>query len=258
MSSRGQLRLVDAAHRAQSPAVGVGLRQRQRRHHRIGNRGARVPLPAPPRDLPRVVRVGEGDEQQERLVGPVASEVMQLALGRERDLLVEVGLHRRRAHARVQHALHRVVPGQRLVQRAAPVGRPIDVGGIDVGGQPLLEPVQLVGSDEVHLARHGGVIAGGAQRVGDGRHGRRQARRRCHRRQATTRAGRSASPPARGRTADRRSRRCHTRSHRAPARPDAGSGPPGGRTPAATTPPADRPSAPGSRAASREPSAGRG
>ena len=86
----------------------------------------------------------------------------------EADLLVVVGLEAGGADAGRQHALHRVIPGQGLVQGAAPVRRPVDVGGVDVGGQPFLEPVQLVGPDEVHLARDRGVVAGGAQRVHDG------------------------------------------------------------------------------------------
>ena len=173
---------------------------------------APVAVPEALRDLPRIVRVGERDEQEVRLVGAVARDLIQLAHRLEGDLVVVVGLHARGADPRRKHALHRVVPGQRVLERAAPVRRPVDVGGIDVGGQPLLEAVQLIGADEVHLAADRGVVAGGAQGVHHrGRH-RPGTRRRCRRPRRGTRSGRSASPRAPGRTAGRRCRRTRTRS----------------------------------------------
>ena len=52
---------------------------------------------------------------------------------------------------------------------AIPVRRPVEVGGIDVGRQPLLEPMQLIGSAEVHLARENGAIAAKPESVSKGR-----------------------------------------------------------------------------------------
>ncbi len=230
---------------------GSASSQRQRRHRRVGDRRALVARPAAAGHLPRVVGVGEGGEHEKRLVGPVAGDVVELARGREGDLLVVVGLHAGRRHPGVQHALHRVVPGQRLVERAAPVRRPVDVGGIDVGGQPLLEAVQLVGSDEVHLAGHRGVVAGGPQGVDDGRLRGRQlggvvidpdpgGEAAGEHRRARGRAQRIGAV---GAVVDRRPAR--------PAAPDGGRGRAGGRTPAATRRPAGRPSGRGRRAAAR-------
>ena len=52
---------------------------------------------------------------------------------------------------------------------AIPVRRPVEVGGIDVGRQPLLEPMQLIGSAEVHLAGENGAIAAKPESVSEGR-----------------------------------------------------------------------------------------
>ena len=57
--------------------------------------------------------------------------------------------------------------GRRSLDRAAPVGRPAQIGGIDVGRQAFLEAVELVGPDEVHLSGQAGGIAGGPQMVGN-------------------------------------------------------------------------------------------
>jgi hypothetical protein len=50
-----------------------------------------------------------------------------------------------------------VVPPVDPLAGLAVVRRPAEIGGVDVGGQPLLEAVHLVGSDEMHLARQAGV-----------------------------------------------------------------------------------------------------
>lgn len=46
-----------------------------------------------------------------------------------------------------------------------PVGRPTEIGGVDVGGETFLEAVDLIGPDEVHFARQDGAIAARAQIV---------------------------------------------------------------------------------------------
>ena len=51
---------------------------------------------------------------------------------------------------------------------ANPVRRPVEVGGIDVGRQALLESVQLVGSAEVHLAGENGAIVAKPESVRKG------------------------------------------------------------------------------------------
>ena len=52
-----------------------------------------------------------------------------------------------------------------------PIGGPCEVGGVDVGGYAFFETVQLVGADEVHLAREHGAIPGKAQVMGKCRRG---------------------------------------------------------------------------------------
>ena len=160
-----EARVVDAAHRAQAAAMGIGPLERDRRDGRRLDRVGVVTVPPRARQLPRVVWVGERRDEQQRLAAAVASVVEQRARGVECDLVVVVGLHRGGDHGRVEHAVHRVVPGQVLGGRRAPVGRPLEARRIDVGRQALLEAVELVGPDEVHLAHQGRRVAGRAQAV---------------------------------------------------------------------------------------------
>ena len=51
----------------------------------------------------------------------------------------------------------------------AVIRRPAEIGGVDIRCQPLLEAMQLVRPDEMHLAGQAGVIAGAAEVVGVGR-----------------------------------------------------------------------------------------
>ena len=167
----GQLHVVDARHVAQPDAVRIGLIARDRCDRRRRDRRRVVEVPVTRPQLPRVVRTGERDAQEERPSGGIAREVVQLANCAVADLVVVVHLHRRRADPGRQHALHRVVPGQALRQRRTPVRRPVQVGGVDVGREPLLEAVQLVGADEVHLAAQARVVARRTETVRHGRLG---------------------------------------------------------------------------------------
>ena len=123
-----------------------------------------------------------------------------------------------------------------------PVRRPVEVGRVDVGRQALLEAVQLIGADEVHLAGERRLVAGGAQHVGDRGRAGGQLRRRCRRRRSTTACGRRAARSATGRTAARRSRRSRRRRPRAPAPSGAARARRRCRRPAGARPPAGRPS----------------
>ncbi len=89
--------------------------------------------------------------------------------GAEADLVVVVGLVGRLVHAGVEDAGQVVVPREPLAGGQAPIRRPVESGRVDVGGQTLLEPVQLIGPDEVHLAREDGVVAARTQQMGDRR-----------------------------------------------------------------------------------------
>ena len=67
-----------------------------------------------------------------------------------------------------------MVPRQPLVVGEPPVGNPVEPGRIDVGQRTFLEPVQLVGPDEVHLPDEHGAVAEQAQPVRERRDARRQ------------------------------------------------------------------------------------
>ena len=53
----------------------------------------------------------------------------------------------------------------RAVLETFPVGRPAEIGGIDVGGQAFFESMQLVRAAEMHLAGQNRPIASGAKIV---------------------------------------------------------------------------------------------
>jgi hypothetical protein len=92
-----------------------------------------------------------------------ARQVVELGHRVMRHLVVVFHLVGDLGHARAGDRAHVVIPPVDPLARFAPVGRPAEIGGVDVGGQPLLEPVQLVGADEMHLAGQAGVIARPAQ-----------------------------------------------------------------------------------------------
>ncbi len=98
-----------------------------------------------------------------------SGEVADLLHGAEADLVVVVGLQRRLADARRAQARGVVVPLEPLAGRARPVRRPVEPGRIHVRREALLEAVQLIRADEVHLAGERRLVAGGAQHVGDRR-----------------------------------------------------------------------------------------
>ena len=58
-----------------------------------------------------------------------------------------------------------MVPPVDAFSEVRPIGRPAEVGRVDVGGAPFFEAGKLVWPDEVHLAAEHGAIAGGAQIV---------------------------------------------------------------------------------------------
>ena len=91
-----------------------------------------------------------------------------------------------------------MVPRQALVVGEVPVRDPVEAGGVDVGRRPLLEAVQLVRADEVHLAREHRAVAerarGGGRRSGPPR----AARRRCRSRRCATAGAPRQQRAARG------------------------------------------------------------
>ena len=65
----------------------------------------------------------------------------------------------------IEHRAHAVVPFEPGLAVEPAVRRPLKIGGIDVGGEPFLVTVELIGTDEVHLAGKAGPVSGGAQIV---------------------------------------------------------------------------------------------
>ena len=71
-------------------------------------------------------------------------------------------------HTGPGHRPHVVIPPINPFTGLAIIGGPAEISGINIGGQTLFEPVQLVWSDKMHLARQTGVIPRAAQMVGIG------------------------------------------------------------------------------------------
>ena len=163
--SRRSSRAVRASTCAR-PRPGSGRPRPSRAARRVARRAARA-ASAPPagrsrrrrsapsrlaRHLVRVVRVRERRDQQERPLG-VARRVDQRAAGAERR-------PRRRSRSAGSRAPgppagRSTGRGTRAASRRSPrrqSGHPVEAGRVDVGRQPLLEAVQLVRPDEVHLA----------------------------------------------------------------------------------------------------------
>jgi hypothetical protein len=98
----------------------------------------------------RRMRLAERDRHEEGLPILLAGQVVDLLRGEVLDLVVVVHLHAAHARARLEDVPH--ADSGRLVRRAGePIGRPGEVRGIDVGREPFIEAVKLVGADEVHL-----------------------------------------------------------------------------------------------------------
>ena len=119
----------------------------------------------------RVMRVGEGGHEAEGFFGLEAGVVIDFADGEEGGLVIELKLVGDLGDAGLQHARHVVVPPIDAFLRQVPVRRPAEVSGIDVGGEALLQPVQLVGADEMHLAGQRCAVTGQPEIVRPGGNG---------------------------------------------------------------------------------------
>ena len=97
-------------------------------------------------------RAGKAADPCERAISKIARSAMKAASSSKSSWF-------ERTHdAGVANRAHVVIPARTMLG-AIPVRRPVEVGGIDVGRQPLLESMQLIGSAEVHLAGENGAIA---------------------------------------------------------------------------------------------------
>ena len=148
-----------------------------------GDRGSRhvdvriaIKVPVGLRHGERVVRMRERGDKQERAGIAGAGEVEDRPLGHKRGLVVEVELVGANADAGLTHRAHVVIPARAMLG-LIPVRRPTEVGGINVGRQPVLESVQLIGPAEMHLAGEDRAIAADPQAMGEGRNVGRELRR---------------------------------------------------------------------------------
>ena len=130
--------------------------------------GIKIPVLAP--GHVRVVRMGEAGDEEERPTVVGAGSIMQGTDGRISYLVVVEELVRHLRHAGAGDARHVVVPPVDALLEAGPVGSPAEVGRVDVSGPAFLEAVQLVRTDEMHLAAQDGAIPGSPQVVSDRRH----------------------------------------------------------------------------------------
>ena len=85
--------------------------------------------------------------------------VINLARRLKGHVIIELQLVGDFGNARLQHARHVVVPPIDALLLQPPIRGPAEIGGIDVCGQAFFKAVQLVGSNEVHLAGEAGLVA---------------------------------------------------------------------------------------------------
>ena len=116
----------------------------------------------------RVVRLHERDAHHERPLVVAARMVVEPALRGIGDLVVMLHFQRAIVGAGFGHAQHVVEPPMDFL-RLLPGRGPAEIAGIHVGGDAILEAVQLVGSDEMHLAGEAGAIAREPQVMREGR-----------------------------------------------------------------------------------------
>ncbi len=143
---------IGGDHMAQPSRMRVELvvRNDTRRRHR--DRVVVVQVPELLTGDVRIVRMGERRGHHPGPVVGTAREVPQLAYGVVGDVVVVVELVRHVGDAGVDDRIHVVEPPIESTIGIGPVRGPAEVGRVDVGGQSFFEPVQLIGSDEVHLA----------------------------------------------------------------------------------------------------------
>ena len=94
----------------------------------------------------------EADRQAEGPAVALAREVEDALAGEMGDLVVIFELVGHLRHAGFGDGGEVVVPPVDALAGLRPVRRPAEIGRVDVGGQPLLEAVQLVRPDEMHLS----------------------------------------------------------------------------------------------------------
>ena len=116
-----------------------------------------VLIPIPGRGDERRVRVCEGNHQEERIVPGITRKVVDLLKAEVLDFVVVVDLQ-------AADALSGLHDGQEADARrpvlglVGPVGSPHEIRRIDVRSQPFPEAMELVRTDEMHLAAENGAV----------------------------------------------------------------------------------------------------
>jgi len=150
--------LVAARQQIVALAAAILLHEGNGRHRGRVDLGRIVAVPIFARGDEGVVRMGEGDGHEEGPLVLIARQVEQLAVGGVGNFLIIVELEAARAQPGLHHA-EQAHPRAGKGRVGLPIRCPGEVGGVDVGGDPLLIAMQLVGTDEVHLAGQDGAIA---------------------------------------------------------------------------------------------------
>ncbi len=149
-------------------AVGVLLSRRQHRHGWHVDGVVVVEIPPFRERYIGIMGVDEGDHHHEGVVR--RPRVLKDFSFREKpDFLVIFDLEGGGGDTRFDHAVHVMVPLVDALVRQFPIRRPGEIAGIDVGRDALVEAVQLIRADEMHLAGEAGMIAEFSEMVGEGR-----------------------------------------------------------------------------------------
>ena len=153
------------------PAVRVTLLERNVRDRGRIDCHVAVSLPPVRRREIGIVGRDERDGERERPVIAPVRVLVQPAHRLELGLVVIGDVDASPVGSGIEHPAHVVVPLEPGLVVDPPVRRPQEVGRIDVGGDPLLVAVELIGADEVHLAGETGPVASVAQVVVEGGYG---------------------------------------------------------------------------------------
>lgn len=121
------------------------------------------------------MRMSHRCDHAERAPVPATGHVEKLLPRIEDHIVIEVDLVGARAGAGLGNGIHGVIP-TRSVLETSPVGRPAEVGRIDVGRQAFFESVQLIGAAKMHLAAQHRLVSGAPQIMREGGYLRRKFR----------------------------------------------------------------------------------
>ncbi len=105
------------------------------------------------------MRTDEGRRKEERFSISVVGVVMNPAARFNGNLFIILGVDTATHCSGIEDRLHGMVPGYPDSRIKCPVTGPRKVCRIDIRGDPILETMELVSADEMHLARETGVVA---------------------------------------------------------------------------------------------------